>query len=171
LTNKNPLPLSHSGITNIEITPPELEAGTLTYTINDDPFEDIGYGFVCRTDSLEPGVFNHHYYVTNVDLSGLSDTNLVVPIAEGDVVIQGYTDDVTNIEGTHISIMVDPGDENLVALSCSACEITMTESEGLLSGTFSGLFRTIDPLNPNQGIAFFITDGAFDVPLIELDCN
>lgn len=153
-------------ITNTDIDPPmiEVEAGTFNYTINGVPVTDTGLSFVCRTDSV--GILSHRYAATNADVSGLSDTNFVAPVLEGDVVVQGYTEDVTNISYTSLLIMVEIGGGTLEAAACSDCPITMTEDGSVLTGTFSG---TLTTSNPDS--VFVITDGTFEVPLIELNCE
>lgn len=159
---------SEVDLTNVDIDPPiiEVEAGTFNYTVNGRASMDTGISFVCRTDSLVPGSFNHHYNITNTDISGVSDTNLIVPIAQGDVLISGYTDDPTNIEGVYLSMMVETAVGILELASCFDCPITMTEDGTTLTGTFSGTLLTSNPDS-----VFFITDGTFEVPLVELDCN
>jgi hypothetical protein len=155
-------------LTNSQIDPPiiEVEDGTLNYTKNGTAVLDIGLGFVCRTDSISPGIFAHSYTVTNVDLSGISDTNFIAPIAEGDVVIGGYTGDVNDIEGTYLYMMVETAVGELELARCFDCPVTMVEDDGTLTGTFSGTLLTTNPDS-----VFVITEGTFDVPLIELDCN
>lgn len=155
-------------ITNTEIDPPmiEVEAGTINYTINGKAATDTGFSFVCRTDSLDPGIFNHSYAVTNVDVSGLSDTNFVLPVAFGDLVIGGYTDDVTDIEGTYLYFLAEIAVGETELVRCFDCPITMVEDGAALTGTFSG---TLTTSNPDS--VFVITDGTFEVPLIELNCD
>jgi len=155
-------------LTNTEIDPPmiEVEAGTISYTFDGQNFEDTGFSFVCRTDSLSPGMFHHSYVATNVDVSGLSDTSLVFPVVAGDLNIGGYTDDVTAIEGAYLYFLVDVGSGEPVLSRCFDCPITMVEDDGVLSGSFSG---TLTSTSPDS--SFVITNGVFEVPLIEYDCN
>ncbi|TXF89646.1 hypothetical protein FUA23_09355 [Neolewinella aurantiaca] len=153
-------------LTNQQVDPPviEVEAGTLNYTINGNPVLDTGFGFVCRTDTI--GMLTHSYVATNVDVSGLSDTNNIVPVAQGDVLIHGYTVDVNDIDYTYLSIMVPIAVGELERAQCSDCDITMIETDGIVSGTFSG---TVNTSNPDS--VFVITDGTFELPLIELVCD
>lgn len=153
-------------ITNTEVEPPviEVEAGTLNYTINGTASEDAGIGLVCRTDTI--GMLDHSYAVTNTDLSMLSDTNSVLPIAQGDLVIGGQTLDPTDISGTYFYLMVEIAVGEPELARCFDCPITMVEEDGTLTGTFSGTLTT-----SNADSVFVITDGTFEVPLIEVDCE
>jgi hypothetical protein len=155
-------------ITNSQIDPPmiETEPGIFNYTMNGKAKMDTGFSFVCRTDSLESGIFNHSYVATNVDVSGLSDTNSVLPVAQGDLAIGGYTDDVTDVGGIYLYFMAEIAVGETELVRCFDCPITMVDDDGVLSGTFSG---TLTTSNPDS--VFVITDGTFEVPLIELDCN
>lgn len=153
-------------LTNSQVEPPviEVEAGNLNYTVNGRATEHPGLSFVCRTDTI--GFFTHSYAATNTDVSTLSDTNSVVPVALGDVVIGGYTDDVTDIDGTYLYMLVEIAVGETELARCFDCPITMVDDDGTLTGTFSG---TLTTSNPDS--VFVITDGTFEVPLIELDCN
>ncbi len=156
-------------LTNFEPVIPaiEVEAGNIRYTQDGVITVDTALGFVCRFDNDNtPGRLGHAYYATNIDNSNLSDTNLLVPIAEGDVIITGYAEDVTNIRGLFINLLVDIGGGELSLASCYGCPVTFIENDNTLTGTFSG---TVVSTNPDS--SFTITDGSFEVPLIDLGCE